>query len=108
MGFELLPIEPDDEDRYDIITITSPEKWDPHKFTKVNNAVNNTYYYDPADLSPKHHTIKGEDNNYPASFNHLSALNDCFNDYDRTTDCLNDPECPNDQPYDYDCPNDHL
>ena len=32
MGFEILPLEPGDEDIYDIITITNPERWHPHKF----------------------------------------------------------------------------
>ena len=32
MGLELLPIEEGDEDKYDIITITSPGKWNPQKF----------------------------------------------------------------------------
>lgn len=32
MGFEILPNEEGDDDRYDIITITSSEKWVPHKF----------------------------------------------------------------------------
>ena len=32
MGFEILPIEKGDEDKYDIITITNPERWNPHKF----------------------------------------------------------------------------
>ena len=32
MGFELLPIEEGDEDKYDIITIISPGKWNPQKF----------------------------------------------------------------------------
>lgn len=32
MGFELLPIEEGDEDKYDVITITSPGKWNPQTF----------------------------------------------------------------------------
>ena len=32
MGFELLPIEDGDEDKYDINTITCPGKWNPQKF----------------------------------------------------------------------------
>ena len=32
MGFEILPIEEGDEDRYDVITITSPERWIPNRF----------------------------------------------------------------------------
>ncbi len=32
MGFEILPIEDGDENIYDVITITSPNRWIPHKF----------------------------------------------------------------------------
>lgn len=32
MGFEILPFENGDEDKYDIITITSPKRWYPNKF----------------------------------------------------------------------------
>ena len=32
MGFEILPMEDGDEDKYETFTITSPEKWNPHKF----------------------------------------------------------------------------
>src|SRR6476620_3322109 len=32
MGFEILPIEDGDEDKYETFTITSPERWNPHKF----------------------------------------------------------------------------
>ena len=39
MGFELLPIEPGDEDKFEIITITHPERWHPRKFqTEVYKA----------------------------------------------------------------------
>ena len=39
MGFELLPIEDGDEDRYDIFTITSPAKWIPKNFLDVNTSI---------------------------------------------------------------------
>ena len=35
MGFELLPIEYGDEDKYNIISITSPKKWIPQDFCGV-------------------------------------------------------------------------
>ena len=37
MGFEILPFEKEDEDKYGIITITNPERWHPHKFQTVIN-----------------------------------------------------------------------
>ena len=36
MGFEILPIEEGDEEKYDIFTITSPERWYPHKFQSLS------------------------------------------------------------------------
>ena len=47
MGFEILPIEPDDEEKYDIIRITSPEKWNPHKYRRNSKAI---LPYDPTDM----------------------------------------------------------
>ena len=47
MGFEILPIEDDDLMKYDIITITSPNRWTPYKF--VNEVIKDNYYYDPRD-----------------------------------------------------------
>ena len=32
LGFELLPFEEGDEDRYDVLTITGPLRWTPRKF----------------------------------------------------------------------------
>ena len=54
MGFEILPIEPGDEDRYDIITITSPETWTPFRFQGKTMALHTTYQkctnsFDPSD-----------------------------------------------------------
>ena len=69
MGFEILPLEPDDENKYDIITITSPEKWIPHKFLKTNH--NDTYCYDPTDMA-----LDEMATDYPASLNHLSKIKD--------------------------------
>ena len=43
MGFQLLPIEPGDEDIYDVFTITSPLKWTPHKFV-LNRSLIKTVY----------------------------------------------------------------
>ena len=63
MGFELLPIEDGDEDTFDIFSITSPEKWTPHKFVKDTKDYD--HYYDPSDLNDL-------DSDYPASLNHLS------------------------------------
>ena len=68
MGFEILPVEPGDEEIYDIITITSPERWRPHKFLTVSN---DKYPYDPSDLDPT-----AEVNDYPAILNHLSKTNE--------------------------------
>ena len=65
MGFEILPIEPGDEDTYDVITITSPERWKPHTFIKlISDDVNP---YDPSDSDP---TLEASD--YPAVLNHLA------------------------------------
>ena len=36
MGFKPLPIEPGDEELYEIFTITSPLKWTPYKFLTTN------------------------------------------------------------------------
>ena len=49
MEFELLLIEPDNEDKYDVIIITSPERQTPHKFTRP---LDDTYVYDPDDSAP--------------------------------------------------------
>src|SRR6476660_8634864 len=65
MGFEILPIEQGDEELYDVITITSPERWRPHTFVKLMSDV--LYPYDPSDNDP---TLKASD--YPAVFNHLA------------------------------------
>ena len=66
MGFEILPIELGDEDKYDIITIISPEKWRPHAFIKGDPV----YPYDPSDNDP---TLEASD--YPAVLNHLTHAN---------------------------------
>ena len=54
MGFEILPLEPGDEERYDIITITSPETWTPFRFQGKTMALHTTYQkctksFDPSD-----------------------------------------------------------
>ena len=61
MGFEILPIEPDDEERFDMFTVTCPEKWRPSKF--ING------YYDPSDSIVATVT---EDEGYPALLNHTA------------------------------------
>ena len=66
MGFEILPIEQGDEERYDIINITSPDRWRPHKFIKEEE----TYPYDPSDLA-----FDAEVSDYPATLNHLTRIN---------------------------------
>src|SRR5687768_3051094 len=48
MGIKILPMEPGDEDRYDIITITSPKKWRPHRF-QCDEPTNPPH--DPADVA---------------------------------------------------------
>ena len=58
MGFEILPIKEGDEDSYDIITITSPEKWVPHRFQKHSEEI---LPYDPTDMQPEQ-----EKHDYPA------------------------------------------
>ena len=63
-GFEILPIEPDDEDKYDIIRITSPEKWQPHKYKRDNKSI---MPYDPTDLDHEQDKM-----DYPATLNHIS------------------------------------
>ena len=54
MGFELLPIEDGDEDRYDIITITGPNPWNPNHFRgqhlQSQQHEPTLPFYDPADL----------------------------------------------------------
>jgi hypothetical protein len=47
MGFELLPFEEGDEDKYDVITITSPNRWTPRTFTQESPT--KPYFYDPSD-----------------------------------------------------------
>ena len=36
MGFEILPYEEGDVDKYDVFTITSNEEWTPQKFKHIN------------------------------------------------------------------------
>ena len=94
MGFEILPIEPDDEERFDIFPITSPEKWRPSKF--ING------YYDPSD-SIVATVTDDDDEGYPALLNHTSQMD------------INDPSDPNvdqndlsDPNYDHDRHNDRF
>ena len=90
MEFELLPIEPDDESKYDVITITSPERWTPHKFTRPPD---DTYTYDPADsaIAPT--------SDYPSALNHVAIKMDNFEANDPSIDhpvCLSDQLCMTD------------
>ena len=50
MGFELLPIEDGDENKYDVITITNPSKWTPQTF--VGEPFQEQMCYDPSDEIP--------------------------------------------------------
>ena len=61
MGFQLLPVKDGDEHKYDVFTITSPAKWNPHKF--VSETMNENYFYDPTDES-------NDILDYPATVNH--------------------------------------
>jgi hypothetical protein len=65
MGFEILPVEPGDEDKYEVITITSPTRWATHAFVKLNN--DDLYTYNPSDNDS---TLEVSD--YPAALNHLA------------------------------------
>lgn len=49
MGFELLPIEDGDENRYDVFTITSPGRWTYQK--SANEIPSEPAFYDPNDNS---------------------------------------------------------
>src|SRR6476660_567171 len=86
MGFEMLPIEPEDEETFDMFTITCPEKWRPSKFGKKNDS-SDTFYYDPSDAQEAQ-----DADGYPAMLNHMSHVshNDSNNDYDRHNDRHND------------------
>jgi hypothetical protein len=62
MGFQILPLEPGDEDKYDIITITSPARWKPYKFLQHPDTSN--HFDDPTDTLDINL-------NYPAIVNHI-------------------------------------
>src|SRR5688500_5142586 len=66
MGFKILPIEEDDEDRYDIITITSPERWTPFNFLTLTESPG--YFFDPSDEP-------NEDDDPLTSVNHMAQGN---------------------------------
>src|SRR5689334_13101333 len=61
MGFQLLPVEDGDEFKHDVFTITSPKRWNPHKF--ANEITNDSHFYDPSDMS-------NDSLDYPAMINH--------------------------------------
>ena len=58
MGFEILSIEDGDEDKYETITITSPERWRPHKF---QNAIYHTTKVEKTDNKESKAAIKGSE-----------------------------------------------
>ena len=60
--FKLLDIEDGDEERFDIITITSSLRWTPRKF---KDETFDGYFYDPTD-------VDGKAQGYSALVNHLS------------------------------------
>ena len=76
MGFQLLPVEPGDEDIYEVFTITSPLKWTPHKFL-LNKE--DKSYYDPTDSM-----VNITD--YPAVLNHTSIKLDSLGENDHLDD----------------------
>ena len=65
MKFESLPFEQDDEEKYDIITITSPEKWTLHKFQKHKHDIQlfDSTNFEPGDTKTA----------YPTTLDHLSG-----------------------------------
>ena len=71
MGFEILPIGTEDEDTYDVLTITSPERWKPQRFVQDDSP---TLYYDPADEADN------PEESYPAKLNHLQVPLDADKD----------------------------
>ena len=85
MGFEILPIDNGGENVYDVFTITSPDKWIPHRFV---NTKEEEHYYDPSDDTQLNFLDKQE--GYPAYVNHLTqgnftVIKTCFNLCDVTT-----------------------
>ena len=80
MGFEILPIEDGDETKYDIITITSPLRWTPHKLPEK-------YFYDPEDTIPNSTLeIKAKSDGYPFMLNH--TMQDTLDTDVNTSDIL--------------------
>lgn len=64
MGIKILPIDKEDQDLYDVITITSTERWRPHRFAQTDPK---PYYYDPNDQDNQNEA------SYPAMVNHLQT-----------------------------------
>src|SRR5688500_11938393 len=94
MGFEILPIEDGDETKYDIITITNPERWTPHRFQSLNDEeieidpdpdhiqataqvvqeeISSLYYFDPTDNASD--TNDTDRDGYPDTLSHTSQAN---------------------------------
>src|SRR5688572_20640353 len=92
MGFEILPVEDGDEAKYDIITITNPDRWTPHRFQSlhdeeidpghehiqataqvVQEETSPLYYFDPTDNARD--TINTDHDGYPHTMRHTSQAN---------------------------------
>ncbi len=84
MGFELLPIEDGDEDRYDTFTITCPAKWTPSKF--ADEIPPEPAFYDPLDNNPL------DTDGYPALINHISQDDNIIEFYNELG--VVDPDMP--------------
>ena len=65
MEFEILPIEPYVEEKYDVIRVISPEKWLPYRYRK---AIMVMQPYDPTEISQNHEKV-----DYPATLNYTSS-----------------------------------
>ena len=83
MGFEILPFEQGDEELFEIIKITSPERWLPYKYKKANNDIQP---YDPTDLNQ-------EISDYPIMLNHTTKLKP-NTDSGEIFELLPGPTCP--------------
>ena len=46
MGFKILPYEDRDEDKYDVFTLTSKNKWNPHKTKKLYSCTKDAHVSD--------------------------------------------------------------
>lgn len=62
--FEILPFEDDDKERWEVIRVTSPKIWIPHRYKKDNKVEQS---YDPTNLA-QDQVLQA----YPASLNHIA------------------------------------